>query len=145
MTSRPHPPSSPRRVASSSVTSTSSSSSTTRGGTIEARTDASTGSISSTELDSDVEAELDDVAVGHDVVLALHAYFAGGLGRCHRAGGHEIVEGHDLGLDEAAFEVRVNHAGRLRRGCTLGDRPGAGLLGTGSEVRLQPQRVEADA
>src|SRR6266536_3581604 len=36
--------------------------------------------------ESDVEAELDDVAVLHDVVLAFHADLAGGAGGGHGAG-----------------------------------------------------------
>ena len=91
-----------------------------------------------------VEAELDDVAVGHDVVLALHADLAGLLGLLHRAELHQVVEGDDLGLDEAALEVGVDDAGRLGRGRALADRPGAGLLGPGGEVGLQAEGVEAD-
>src|SRR5690554_2451671 len=94
--------------------------------------------------DSHVEAELHDVAVLHDVLLALHAHLALGLGLGHGAGGDEVVEGDDLGLDEAALEVGVDDAGRLRGGRALGDRPGASLLRPGGEVRLQPEGVEAD-
>src|SRR6476469_2521233 len=50
---------------------------------------------------SDVEAELHHVAVGHDVVLALHAHLAGRLGGGHGPGVHQVVVGDDLGLDEA--------------------------------------------
>ena len=42
--------------------------------------------------DSDVEAELDDVAVEHHVVLAFHAYLAGGLGGRHRPARDQIVK-----------------------------------------------------
>src|SRR3954454_24007211 len=62
---------------------------------------------------SHVEAELHDVAVGHYVVLALHADAAGLLGLLHRAGGEEVVVRDDLGLDEAALEVGVDDAGGL--------------------------------
>src|SRR6476659_7390178 len=55
-----------------------------------------------------VEAELHDVAVGHDVVLALHAHPAAGLRLGHGAGLDELLVGHDLGLDEAALEVGVD-------------------------------------
>src|SRR4051794_28211854 len=57
-----------------------------------------------------VEAELHHVAVLHDVVLALHADLARGLGGVHRTGRHEVVVGDDLSLDEALLEVRVDHA-----------------------------------
>src|SRR5450631_3638170 len=41
---------------------------------------------------SHVEAELYDVAVAHDVVLALDPHLAGGPGRLQRAGGHQVIE-----------------------------------------------------
>src|SRR4051794_37737964 len=61
--------------------------------------------------DSHVEAELHDVAVGHDVVLALHPHPARCLGGVHRPGLDQVVVGDDLGLDEAAPEVGVDDAG----------------------------------
>jgi hypothetical protein len=64
----------------------------------------------------------------HDVVLALHAGLAGGAGGLRRPGRHEVVEGDDLRLDEAALEVAVDDAGGLGRRGALLDRPGAGLL-----------------
>src|SRR5262245_31311003 len=78
---------------------------------------------------SDVEPELDDVAVAHHVLLALDAHLAGGLGRGHRAGRHEVVVRHDLGLDEAALEVGVDDAGGLGGGRADRNHPGARLFG----------------
>src|SRR5262249_9495181 len=91
------------------------------------------------------EAELHDVPVLHDVVLALEAGPAGGARRCDGARGDGVVEGGDLGLDEALLEVGVGDAGGLRGLPALADRPGARLLGTGGEIGLQAERVEADA
>src|SRR4051812_13103045 len=85
---------------------------------------------------SDVEAELHDVAVLHDVVLALYAHPAVRAGLRHRAGLDELVERDDLRLDEAALEVGVDDAGRLRGGRTDRDRPGPRLLGPGRQVGL---------
>ena len=93
----------------------------------------------------DVEAELHDVAVLHDVVLALHAGLALGARLGDRAGGDEVGERDDLGLDEAALEVGVDDARGLRGLPALVDRPRARLLRAGGEVRLQAERVEADA
>src|SRR6478672_10028941 len=92
-----------------------------------------------------VEAELHDVAVGHDVVLALDADLAGGLGGVHVPRRDKVLEADDLGLDEAALEVGVDDARGHRGGPALADRPGARLLGTGREVGLQAERVEAGA
>ena len=74
---------------------------------------------------SDVEPELHDVAVVHDVFLALHAHLARGLGGLHRAGGVEVVERDDFGLDEALFEVRVDDARSLGCGVALVNCPRA--------------------
>src|SRR6266536_3408453 len=93
---------------------------------------------------SEVEAELDDVAVGHEVVLALDADPAGGSGGGHGAGGDQVGEGDDLGLDEAALEVGVDHAGGLGGGGAGADGPGPGLLGAGGEEGLQAEGAEAD-
>src|SRR4029079_6349145 len=87
--------------------------------------------------DSHVEAALYDVPIGHHAVLALHTHLARGLRGGHRPGGDEVVERHDLGLDEALLEVRVDHAGGLGGGGALPDGPGAGLLGAGGQIGLQ--------
>ncbi len=91
-----------------------------------------------------VEAELDDVAVLHDVVLALHAGLALRAGLGDRAGRDQVLEADDLGLDEALLEVGVDDAGRLRGRPALADRPGARLLGARREVGLQTEGGEAD-
>src|SRR5665647_2176346 len=91
------------------------------------------------------DAKLDDVAVGHDVVLALDAGLACGAGGGDGAEGDEVVVRDDFGLDEALLEVRVDDAGGLGGGGALADRPGAGLLGAGREVALQAEGLEADA
>ena len=90
-----------------------------------------------------IKLELDHVTVGHDVVLALLANLAVGASLRHGARLIQVLEGHDLGLNEAALEVRVDHARRLRGGGTLLDRPRAGLLRASRQVRLQPQGLEA--
>src|SRR4051812_18780547 len=92
----------------------------------------------------DIEAEFDDVAVGHGVVLALYAHLSTRTCFGHRAGIHDVLVGNDLGLDEAAFEVGMNHPGGLWRGGTPLDRPGPRLLRTGSEERLESERFETD-
>ncbi len=60
-----------------------------------------------------VEAELDDVAVGDGVFLALEPDELLGLRVAHRAGLDVIVEREDLGPNEAAGHIRVDGVGGL--------------------------------
>ena len=89
----------------------------------------------------DVETEIDDVAVLHDVFFAFEtgeAFFAGGLAA---AAGDQIIVANDLGTDKAAFDVGVDLAGCLR--CLGADRdgPGTDLFFTGGQERHQPEHV----
>src|SRR5450432_3910026 len=72
-----------------------------------------------------VKAELDDVAVSHDVVLALDAHLATRLGLQHRTSGHQVVEGDDLRFDETSLEISVDNAGSFRCRRAAPDRPRA--------------------
>ena len=76
----------------------------------------------------DVETDVDDVAVLHDVIAAFQTQGAAFTGFGPGAGGEEVVEGDDLGTDEAAGDVGVNRAGGVegRTACAQG--PGARLL-----------------
>src|SRR5690606_33899198 len=74
-----------------------------------------------------------------------HADLARRAGGLHAPGLHEVVEGDDLGLDEAALEVGVDLPGGLGGRGALGDRPGPALLRARGEVGLEAQRGEADA
>ena len=57
-----------------------------------------------------IETELHDVAVLHNVVLTFLADLAVVAGLGHGAGGIKVLEGDDLGLDEALLEVGVDNA-----------------------------------
>ena len=64
------------------------------------------------------EAEVDDVAVLDDVLLALEPHLAVIAAGGHRAARDERVVADDLGADEPARDVAVNLAGgELRRAC----------------------------
>src|SRR5437764_10351364 len=80
-----------------------------------------------------IEAELDHVTVLHDVVLALDAGLPRGARGGDGPGGDKVVVGHDLGLDETALEVAVDHPGRLGRRRPDADRPGPGFLWPGGQ------------
>ena len=90
-----------------------------------------------------VEAEEDDVAVLHDVFLALRTDETLLLRRRHRAAGDEVVKRDHLRADKAALKVGVDLSCRLGRLGTLLDRPGAHLRLTGGEVGDQPQQAVA--
>src|SRR5688572_24020405 len=65
------------------------------------------------------KAEIDDIAVLHDVFLALEPHFAVIAADRHRPAADQRVVGDDLGADEAALNVTVDLAGRqLRRRAT---------------------------
>ena len=56
-----------------------------------------------------------------------------------------VVVGNRLRTNKAAFEVRVNDAGGLRRRIALVNGPGAHFLGAGREVGLQAEKFVARA
>src|SRR5688572_3382782 len=65
--------------------------------------------------------EVHDVAVLHDVTLALRAHAPGGFDGGFRLVLLKVVDRVDLGADEGAFEVGVDHACGLRGGGADGD------------------------
>src|SRR2546428_9233659 len=77
----------------------------------------------------DVEAEVADLPVPDDVVLALEAELALGAqvgeGSVH---GDEVVVAVDLGTDESAGDVGVDCVRGVLRSRALGDRPGSRLV-----------------
>src|ERR1035438_6079333 len=93
---------------------------------------------------SDADAELHDVAVAHDVLLALDTGFARRLDLRHGAERHEVLEGDHFSFDEVLLEVGVNLAGRFGGRGPLVDRPRPRFLGTGGKEGLQAQRRESD-
>ncbi len=69
---------------------------------------------------SDVEPEVDDVAVPDHIVLALGAELPGLLGPLLALAGDEVLVGDHLGADEAPLEVGVDDPGGLGRLGTCG-------------------------
>src|SRR5215472_15063586 len=95
------------------------------------------GAIAVFTADSDVKAKLDDVAVTHDVFLALDPGLARRPGRRDRARRHQVIERHNLGLDETALDVGVNDTRGLRRASAGRDRPGPRLFRARGQERGQ--------
>src|SRR5574337_1614068 len=81
------------------------------------------------------EAEMHDVAVGDDIVLALEPELAGLPRARFAAKGHIVLVSDRLGANEAALEIAMDHAGRLGGLGALLDRPGARLLWARGEER----------
>ena len=71
-----------------------------------------------------VEAEFDDVAVLHDVVLAFQSHKALFTGSLFAATGNEVIVGNNFSTDEAFFKVRMDLASCLRCRRSFDDGPG---------------------
>ena len=84
----------------------------------------------------DVEAEMHDVTVLHDIVLALQAQFSGLFRAMLAVTGDEIVITDHLGTDKALLEIGVYDTCSLRRFSTNGDGPGPNFLGAGRNILL---------
>src|SRR3569623_3017767 len=65
---------------------------------------------------SDVEQEVQHIAVLDDVLLAFRAHLARFLRALFALVRDEVLIRYGLRANEAAFEVGMDHAGRLRRG-----------------------------
>src|SRR3569832_2462182 len=88
----------------------------------------------------DVEAEVDHVTVLHDVVLAFQPPLAGLFGLLLAAAGDEVVIRDDLGADEAALEIGVDHAGGLRCGGAEQKKPNTHHKNTNKKKSLQAEQ-----
>src|SRR5687768_9930128 len=81
------------------------------------------------------------VAVGDDVFLALEPQLAD-VARAGLAAALDVVVERDgLGADEAALEVRMDHAGGLGGARAFRHGPGARLLLTQPEIDLAPHPI----
>src|SRR5947208_16535080 len=94
---------------------------------------------------SDREPEVDDVAVPHDVLLALEAQLPRLAALRLAPVADELVERHHLGADEAALDVAVDLAGGLERRRAAADRPGAALVLARGEEADEVEQVVARA
>src|SRR3990167_11031477 len=95
------------------------------------------------QVRSDVEQEVQHVAVLDHVLLAFRTHLAGLFRACFTLVLDEVLEGDGLGADEAPLEIGVDDAGGLGGRVTDADGPGAHFLDPGREVGLQAQQLEA--
>ena len=91
------------------------------------------------------EAEVDDVAVLNDVLLALEPHFAVIAADGHRAACDQGVVADDFRTDEATGDVAVDFTGRQLRRRVARDRPGAALVLADSEERDVAEQIVAGA
>src|SRR3546814_803460 len=94
---------------------------------------------------SDVELEVHDVPVLHQVFLALLPQLPGLLRPAFTPQRDEVVIGDRLGTDEAVLHVGVNFTCCLRGLGTLVNGPCAGLLGPHGEESQQVEQLVAGA
>src|ERR687887_197153 len=86
--------------------------------------------------------EMHDAPVGDDVTFALEPHLARLLRARFPPERDVVVVGDGLGANEAALEVRMDYARRLRRLGAARDRPGCCLLRPGGEIGDQiEQRI----
>src|SRR6476659_2393342 len=91
------------------------------------------------------KAEVDDVSVLNDVLLAFESDFAVLTARGHRAARDEGVVRHDFSSNESTRNITVNLSRcDLRRGQPR-DRPGAALIFTNREERDVPKQIVCGA
>jgi hypothetical protein len=88
---------------------------------------------------SDVEAEVNDVAISHNVFLTLLGASDPRLWRLARRGGRRSPQTNHFGTNKAFLEIGMDDSGGLWRGGSHANRPGADLLGASREVGLQVQ------
>src|SRR6266545_607958 len=91
------------------------------------------------------EADVEDVAVLHDVLLALEPQLPLVSRPRLAAERDEVVVVDDLGADEAALEVGVDAARRARSAVAPADGPGANLVLAHREERDQVEQVVGGA
>ncbi len=92
------------------------------------------------KVGSDVEQEMQHVAVLDDVVLAFGPHLARVFGALLAAVPDEVVKRDGLGADEAPLEIGVNHCSGLRRGRADMHGPSPHFLHPGGEISLQPKK-----
>src|SRR5205807_7541926 len=87
------------------------------------------------------EAEIDDVAVLHDVLLALEAHFTVVAARRHRPARNERVIGDDFRADETTGNVAVDFPGGKLRLRLARNRPGPALILADREKRNISEQI----
>src|SRR5258707_6117503 len=96
---------------------------------------SSTAARSSGDSDSDVEADVEHVAVFDDVGLALEPLLAPARDLGVRAELDEVVPADHLAADEAACDVRADRRGGIDRRLAAAKRPRPRLLLASGEER----------
>src|ERR1700680_1232574 len=91
---------------------------------------------------SDIESNVNDIAVAHHVIATLEPLLAALPQAGVRPGSEQFLGVGHLGADESAGEIGVDAGGRVQRGLALAQIPGAHLGIAGGEERDQPEQAE---
>src|SRR5438034_3114533 len=89
---------------------------------------------------SDVEPEVDHVAIAYDVVLSFQSHLSGFFRALLAFAGDVVRVGDHFGADETALEVGVDHARGLRRRGADWDGPGVRFLRPSGEIGLKAEQ-----
>src|ERR1041385_3974662 len=90
---------------------------------------------------SSAVADMQDVAILHDVIFALKSQLAFGSGVGLRARLQQRVPVNSLGPDEVLFQIRMDGSRRSLRARSPGHGPGAALIFTNGEERNHTQQL----
>ena len=86
-------------------------------------------------------ADVQDVAILHDVVLTFQSERAFGARVGFRTRFEKLIPADGFGADEMLFQIGVNRAGRFLREGVGGNLPGAAFILAGGEKRNQPEQL----
>ena len=100
-------------------------------------------SAAAVNIQLNIEEEVNNVAVLHDVILALGADKAFFSCNGKRAAFHKVIKADDLGSDKAFFKVGMYFSDSLRSFGTLFNRSCTNLGLTGRQIRDKSEQVVA--
>ena len=80
------------------------------------------------------------IAFSHDVFLALKTQLSSFFSTLLALQRDVVIKADHFRADESSFEIGMNDTGRLRRSCTLFDRPGTNFFDARGEIGLQSEQ-----
>ena len=90
---------------------------------------------------SDIEKEVDDVAIGNHIGFPFAAELSSLSNAFLVAVKFQVIQGEALGTDESAFKIGVDDPSCLGSGGSDRNGPGPDFLLAGREITLEAQQV----